>query len=58
MLKLLNKIPVLKFLTVPLLAGAHIVIDATQGGVNIIVDGVQVLVIRGALDGLQAILGL
>lgn len=58
MLKILNSIPVLKVITVPLLAGAHIVVDATQGGANLVVDGVQVLVVKGALDGLQAILGL
>lgn len=59
MLKLLEQIPVLgRYVIGPALDGAHIVLDATQGGVNLIVDGVQVLVIRGAINGLQAILGL
>jgi hypothetical protein len=59
MLKLLEQLPLLgKYIIGPLLDGAHIVIDSTQGGANLVVDGVQVLVIRGAVNGLQLILGL
>jgi hypothetical protein len=58
-LRLLEYIPVLgKYVIGPVLDGAHIVLDGTQGGVNLIVDGVQLLVIRGAINGLQAILGI
>jgi hypothetical protein len=58
-LRLLEYIPVLgKYVIGPVLDGAHIVLDGTQGGVNLIVDGVQLLIIRGAVNGLQAILGI
>lgn len=59
MLKLLEQIPELgKYVISPVLNGAHIIIDGTQGGLNLVVDGVQLLIIRGAINGLQFILGL
>lgn len=57
MLKLLEQIPVIgPTLIHAIVGGANITIDATQGGVNLIVDGVQLLVIRGAINAVQFIL--
>ena len=59
MLKLLEQIPVLgKFVITPVLGGAHIAVDATQGGANFIIDGTQVLVVTGTLNALQFLLGI
>jgi hypothetical protein len=59
MLKLLEQIPELgKYVIAPVLNGTHIIIDGTQGGLNLVVDGAQLLIVRGAINGLQLILGL
>lgn len=58
-LKLLEQIPELgKYVIGPVLNGTHIIIDGTQGGLNLVVDGAQLLIVRGAINGLQLILGL
>jgi hypothetical protein len=58
MLKALELIPGLKVIVTPVLDGAHIVVDAVQGGLNLVVDGTQLIVLHGAINGVQAILGL
>jgi hypothetical protein len=59
MLKLLEQVPLLgKFVITPVLGGTHIAVDAVQGGGNLVIDGVQFLVVRGAVNALQVILGL
>lgn len=59
MLKLLEQIPVLgKFVITPIAGGAHIAVDAVQGGGNLIIDGTQLVVVRGAVNAVQFLLGL
>lgn len=59
MLKVLKKIPFLgPFVITPVLDGTHILVDGVQGGGNLAIDGVQLLVVRGAVNALQLILGL
>jgi hypothetical protein len=56
-LKLLEQIPVIGPTIIhAIVGGANITIDATQGGINLVVDGAQLLVIRGLVNAVQFIL--
>lgn len=59
MLKLLEQIPLVgKFVITPVLGGTHILVDGVQAGGNLAVDGVQLVVVRGAINAVQFLLGL
>lgn len=59
MLKLLEAIPGLgTFVIKPITGGAHILIDGVQAGGNLAIDGTQLIVVRGAVNAVQFLLGI
>lgn len=59
MLKLLELIPGFgTFVVKPVTGGARILIDGAQGGLNLALDGTQLVVVRGAVNAVQFLLGL